>query len=366
LLCSAALASKDIEKDHRDTPKKQTTLKRKIDALDEENDPSKNKKTFLPAKEIKKKDKSLFFRLSLVLGKVTQYKFFPDEIVQNIAVFLTPPEIIRFSLTARHFFNAITQKSFDSQINKRNSLHLWLTREAVLEKIDEEDFKYNYPHKRLMTLYANYENAFADIRNIKLIFDEDFNDVKKLLLKRRPRLVSLLDLSSMGLKAVPSILKSFKNLTFFTVQSNDIAFLNLSHHPYLHYLSLNDNELEEIDLACQEYLIDLELNNNKLKQIDLSHNKKIRAVELNNNIIKEIDLSKNEKVELLYIDDNELTDLDLSHNKLLTELRAKNNNLQSINLKNNSKLSVIDLRGNLLNREEKKKIKERFPFALLD
>ena len=69
---------------------------------------------------------------------------------------------------------------------------------------------------------------------------------------------------------IPDAIK--KNLTYLSVENNQITSVDLSKYPKLEYFRCGVNQIEELDLTKVPNLISLSCYNNKIKTLDISNN----------------------------------------------------------------------------------------------
>ena len=143
-------------------------------------------------------------------------------------------------------------------------------------------------------------------------------------------------------------IEKLTNLTYLSLDGNNLTTIDLSNNVRLTYLDLRYNNLSTIDLSKNVNLTYLGLGDNDLSTIDVSKNVNLTYLGLGDNDLSTIDVINNVNLTSLDLDDNNLRTIDVSNNTNLTSLNLQSNNLSTIDLSNNVNLTKLDLYRNNL------------------
>jgi hypothetical protein len=307
------MASKDFQEDESKKVKQLIiSFKEKV-VITKDKEREANIQIISCNNEETKEENSLLFQSTVQRSETKGWKLkgaigIIEEVLQNIASFLAPKDILKIALTSREALSAIATPSFDTHIlGNEKDIYQWVITCAYTVSIQDktniskEDIEFNFPHKRLIQEHGNAKNAFNKLSKQFGCFDENFVNAKKYLQDLDKKVV-LINLGNRKLKAVPS-LNRFLDLLVLNLHENNLSFFDSSKNTMLSMLSLRKNNLSFFDP------------------------------------------SENKKLKYLRLDENNLCTIDISENTELDDLYLQENNFSS---------------------EEKKKIQNQYPFAKLD
>jgi hypothetical protein len=258
----------------------------------EENEKETNTQIISCNNEETKKEDSLLFESSVKKSATKGWKLkgsieILEEVLQNIASFLTPKDILKIALTSRGALSAIATPSFDTQIlGEGKDVYKWVIMSAYRDdihdktNISKEDAEFNFPPIRLQE-HGNIKNAYYKLSKQFGCFDENFIQAKKYL-EGLDETVVLINLSNRKLKAVPS-LNRFLDLLVLDLHENNLSFFDSSKNTMLSMLSLRKNNLNFFDPSENKKLKYLRLDENNLYTIDISENTELEDLYLEKN-----------------------------------------------------------------------------------
>lgn len=127
---------------------------------------------------------------------------------------------------------------------------------------------------------------------------------------------------------------------------NNLSTLDVRKNPLLYELSARNNKLPALDLAANPLMEDLDVQNNELISLVVTGMKNLVTLYASNNQLPTLDLSQNEQLQILNVSGNKLSELDLSHNLLLVKLYCGHNNIRHLDLSNHPAICYLDCSSN--------------------
>ena len=199
-------------------------------------------------------------------------------------------------------------------------------------------------------IYLNIPDENFETRLIALGIDSD-GIINQKLLKTEAEKVTHLDLylsSSFGKISDLSGLEGFTQLTYLTVDRQNIQEIDLSKNIELDTLNLFGNNLSSLDISHNTNLILLNASSNNLSSIEgIAAAQAIHTIDLSWNNFEEINI-QNQAVEILFMSNNLLKSINTIDAPNLKNVMISNNQISFAEFSSNTLLETLLISGNKL------------------
>ncbi len=197
--------------------------------------------------------------------------------------------------------------------------------------------------------YLTIPDSQFEARLIEEGIDSD-TTINQKLLKTDAEKVTHLHLDFEANKIIKDLtgIEGFVNLTYLTVDKQDIETIDLSHNTKLDTLWLVGTYLTTIDLSANLNLLSVNLPSNELETVEgLSNAGDLRRLDLSWNYLEDI-VIQNQSLENLFLNNNFLESIDVTESENLRTANLVSNQISTVDFSNNIQLEVLIISDNKL------------------
>jgi uncharacterized repeat protein (TIGR02543 family) len=144
-------------------------------------------------------------------------------------------------------------------------------------------------------------------------------------------------------------------LTYLNANNNNLTTLDVSRNIALTHLDIGVNNFSSLDVSKNPELEYLDCAASNLTSLDVSKNPKLTTLICQSNKLNLLDVSANSEMQVLYCDNNNLVSLDISKNPKLGGLQCNNNSLKSLDVSKNLGLKTLHCSYNYIPDSESRR-----------